>query len=376
MPANQDETMTTPITGTMESTVQHMDTQEFAEFVGLTPEGFPKEPGAPAAEHTPEKAPDPARDPESGQFVKEDDAPVTEAPVPEGTAPPEGESTPLLPTDKPMLTKFSVHDPDGELEIPDLRFTFQGDGKTYDQIPVDKVIAMAQQQAGLARLHQEALSGKQSAEFQTQQAHFEAQRITAQYEAAIASMLTDPDVHRAAVERYAASVHPAKIAQEKVQQLEAQRQYTHDQQVGTAVAQFVQTVAAPALTFLEQQYPSVPGEDVLMRYNAGIGPYLVQGRVPAEHLAQVHQIVLQQTAEWAALRHQAATDAASSATAQRQKEQATTQAKQREVGRALKPVGTAPDVVPPPLGAPRPQSAKAVRDMSNEDFARWIQFPT
>lgn len=327
-------------------------------------------------------------------FAESDELPgdLPEAPAePAAVAEPAPVAEPVAaPTTEPVaaepftpITKFTLHDDQGEFEIPEnVKLTFNAGGKEYKGLRIDEVVRMAQQAPMAVKHQQEAEQLKPIAEQAQaiaqahQQALQELQRNNALYE----ELLSNPALYQEAATRYQALNTPdqriARLEEQRAaerQQYQQNIQQTQLQQTITAAANYTASRIAPSVESLTTQYPQVDASDVMDRFNTLTAPLLESGPngkpwVPPHRLQELETTVLPQLTEWTKARAAKATQASAAATQQiaQQATQASAQVKQaqlaaqlaqRQLVRPLTPAGT-----PPAADTPRPKPIKTSGD--------------
>lgn len=334
-----------------------MEDAEFAAAIGLEKTG----PTAPVEAEAKPVDGEPARGAD-GKFVKKEEAVAEETPVEteavaEETPVEEAavEETPAEPVRVP-LTKFQVFDPEGELEPPsDLTFRFKVDGKMVDE-PIDKVVHMAQSAKYNARQVQELTERNTAGDAQLMQL----QQQVAEYENAIAQMYADPNLYERAKALHQANNSPEMVAQAARAEAAQLRKNYQAQQEQATVAQFVSGTIEPALLELTKEYPTVDMEDLAGRLALVSKGFEVDGRVPVANLPRIAHWMETELAGWAASVHAKRSQASTAASKTLDKERAATQAKQRQIGKALAPVGASA------ASAPKPTPIVRARDVLND----------
>lgn len=343
---------------------------QFKEAMGLE---FEAEGGeAPA----PTPAPEPAK--EAAQLVgkqeakKEEPAPTPApeaAPEPEAAAEVEAAPEPEAPKPeekKPPLTKFAVHDSQGELEVPELFFDFKANGKDYEKVPLDKVVSLAQmgvynhEQQQKLRQEQAALSQRAgAAEQRAQQLEAAVQELEGSY----AAIFSDPAYFERARSLYLEQHSPERRAARAEQQLATERARLTTEREEQQAAHFVSTVLTPAVEHLLTQHPLVSEREVIGQYTLLTAPLLERGRVPLQRLADVKSLVDTDLSQWV-----------KSLQTERELSQKKVEAKvtaaqtqatlaKRQIARAVAPQGRA---APPRTAAPK--TYKSVEDWQRDNL--------
>jgi hypothetical protein len=228
------------------------------------------------------------------------------------------------------------------VENADLKLTFKADGKVHENVPLEKVVHLAQQNVFNARevnalREQQAQITQQAQQFETQFKQLE------QY---VERLLTDDDFSAQAKHLYSQANSPEQRAARAEQQaVEAQRQMQQFQET-QQVAQFTQGTIEPTVSELLKEYPTLDQDDVLGRLALDLPRFYVNGRVPLANLPKVQQYVETDLSQWAKSVHEKRTGAVKAANAatdaqkaQLDAQKAALQARQRQVGKAMAPAG-------------------------------------
>ncbi|MCI0349124.1 MAG: hypothetical protein L0Z53_06825 [Acidobacteriales bacterium] len=307
---------------------------------------------------------------ESEQAEAAPEAPVQVAPTPE--------APPTEPAEIPTLarapeTPFTVSDAEGELELPDVYFSFKANGKDYEKVPIDKLVRFAQMGIYNADkeskyrdvdLHISTLERRaQGAESRVQQLEKFYERLLADpqyYEdaSALYQEQNTPEQRIARAEERTRAMQAQldlereelqRAARQEARQSELQSQYQRERDDQT-VATFVRQELAPAFERLIQSNPLVNEREVLGQYTLMTAPLLERGRVPPSRLTEVKALIDHDLTNWvtalSADRQYAQAQADKKVQAVKA---AATQAK-RQVARAAAPTGS-----PAPMRAPAPK---------------------
>lgn len=315
--------------------------------------GITEQPEAPV-EPTGAPAPSPESAVADGQQASSPDA-TSGAPA----APEAPKAEPFTP-----ITKFTLSDDQGELEIPaNVKVKFNAGGKEHD-LRIDEVVRMAQQAPNIE--HQRATE-RQAAQQQIEQASAqlmqlqqELQRNNALYE----QLLSDPALYQQAATSFQAMNTPEQRLARLQQQHEAERQQyqqtiqqTQLQQTITAAANYTASRIAPSVESLIQQHPAVDAGDVMAKFHELTAPLLAASPnggvwVPPNRLAELESTVLPELTKWTQARaakvQQASTAATQKANAEVQKAQLDAQLAKRQLARPLTPAGTPARADTPP----------------------------
>ena len=296
----------------------------------------------------------------SVEIVRDDD-PKAEAPQEPEAKPPE-KAPPVI---KEPITPFAVFDAEGEVEIPDIKITFTAGKKAYEQVPLDKVVRMAQA-APLAeqyRAEAERVPVIEQTLAEREQALQQAIQTVEQNNALYEKLLSNPDLYVQAVEAYQQMQSPearAQRAEREAQTLREQQrvqeQQRSAQQSLTTAQEIAQARIVPAIDALQQQYASeIEPEEFADRFHTLTADLLEAGPhgrpwVPPTKLPEVEHRIATDLTQWAeqkaAKRRQAHQSATQQVTEQVTKAQSEATAAKRQLARATAPARTAvtPDV--------------------------------
>lgn len=277
--------------------------------------------------------------------VPEDEKPAVDSAEAPGVPEPVAEDKPAEPV-KPPLTKFqAVDDKGAPVELPNAILKYKVDGKVVEN-DIVKTVHLAQQSTYNARQVQDLTERNTAGDAQLR----EVMQTNQQYEASIAQMFADPNVYERAKALYFQANSPEKVAEAAKAEVAQVKEQYNQQQEQAAVAQYVAGTIEPALHELVKEYPSVTLEDLAGQIALASGPLLRNGKVPYTDLPKLSHWVNTGLSDWAEAAHAKRTEASRTASKSLDKERAATQAKQREMGKALAPVGSqaaAPPKAPP-----------------------------
>lgn len=319
--------------------------------------GFPPEP-APVAEEgkgtsaadAASEAPAPVAETPAAEAPTEVVAPPTEGEEP---APVEGEAVEEVVEEKPpeppkpLLTKFQVFDKEGEVEVPELLFSFEADGKRHEDVPLDKVVLLAQMGVYNHRKQQETNQRLAEANSALQERD-QKNQLVQQYEKYMVQLLEDPEFLDAARQDYLQSQTPEAALKREKAQIEAERQQLAQQREGMAVEGFVKGYLSPRLTSLMAENPSVTEAEVVGLYTQLTAPLLVRGRLPVERFAEVQALVERDLAYQVKGIHAERAEAKATESKTLKAEQTKAQAAKRQLARAAAPRTAAPPSAPKP----------------------------
>lgn len=354
--------------------VTTLDDAEFREALDLTGYGAePKPTEEPAQEAEPlvdtvETAREAAEGAAAGALTPTEEAVGTaaEAEVPSLSRAPE--------------TPYQVADAQGELDLPDLYFSFKANGKEYERVPLDKVVRFAQM--GVYNAEKEAKFRDAdislgTLERRAAQAETRVQELEKFYE----RLLADPSYYENAATLYAEQNTPEqrinraeertramqaqfelereelrRAARHEVQSQELQSRYTRereDQQVST----FVKNELAPAFEHLITSNPLVNEREVLGQYTLLTAPLMDRGRIPPERLSEVKALVDHDLTNWIVAVSADREFAQREATKKVQAARSAATVAKRQVARAAAPTGS-----PAPLRPAAPKKFDTVDD--------------
>lgn len=307
---------------------------------------------------------------EPEQDETEEDAPEVEgddtAPEADEGEEAEGEEpeAPVAEEPKKLLTSFTVKDDTGaETEIPSLKLSFKAGGKMQEDLPLDKVVRLAQsgfyaEQMGAER---DQLK-KELPEIQTR-----AERLEAALEdqkALNARMLEDEDFFLQAREQYAAVNTPEHRAQRAEAKLRETEQRQQQVRLVEEANGFVQNAVTPILTRLAEEYPTVTVEELYGRLTIETAPLLRNGVIPRQHWNEVTRLLESSVAQYAEAQH-ARRDgdrvkATQKATKEVTKAQETATKAKRVLAKAMAPAGKGTVKAKPPAIRTAEDAADAV----------------
>jgi len=263
------------------------DLDEFAAAVGIQLDTPPQP--------TPEPEPEAAPPTEEAPPAQKEPTSAPETQVPKETPPALPEPEPV----KPPLTKFSVRDGEGEIEVPqELRFSFKAAGKHYEDVPLEKVVLLAQM--GVSNQEREAqVLGAKRFVAATQQENQALRSQIEEYEAYMGRVFTDPVFSEAARDNYSLSNSPEERARRAEGELRTERERQVVASQDNTRAQFAAQVLVPRVSSLLTSHPTLTQEELVGRYTMLTAPLMVRGAVPVERLPEVQYLVENDLAEWA-----------------------------------------------------------------------------
>lgn len=269
------------------------------------------------------------------------------------------------------VTEFKVGDAEGEIEIPNLVFSYKADGRDHEDVPIDKVLHMAQMGHYNHRREQELTQREQQitqVQSQAQSAIAQNQQLNqklADIGQQVTRLFEDSDYFELAREKHERLNSPEQRvlrAEQETQQLRFQQaQLAEDQQVQG----FIANTMLPMFQTIQKNSTNVTEEELLGRYTALTAPLLDRGRIPLNRLMDAQRIVETDLAQWAKQVHegrQTTEDAKDSKLAEQREK--TAKAK-RKLARTAAPKGAAAPSTPKKK---RPKATDSADDTMDELF--------
>lgn len=212
------------------------------------------------------------------------------------------EETP--PSNKPPLTKFKVFDKDGdELEIPaEIKFSYKANGREYEDVPLEKVVQLAQ----MGHYNHEREQDLKQRETKAEQASQRAQQLEtalSEVNELVTRIFEDVEAYDKAREAYLAENTPEARARRSEQELTELKRQQREQSEGQYIAQFVQNDLAPSLESLHKGHPNVNEYEVQGKFTELIAPLLVRGRLPVDRIPYVKALVERDLTAWVKATH-------------------------------------------------------------------------
>lgn len=213
--------------------------------------------------------------------------------------PAEEQKTEEVAEEKPLLTQFTLKQAGNETEIPrDVTLDFKGNGKEYKDMPLDKVVLLAQM--GLyneAREQEVQLAKKYVSETSQQVKH--AESVIEGLKKEFNDLLSDETYYEVARQEFLKHNSPEERARRAEESLRQQRQAEQAQEQKRQGRDYIQTNILPTVEKILQTFTSVSEDEVMGRFNRLITPYLENGVVPVNNLPAVKQLVENDLANWA-----------------------------------------------------------------------------
>lgn len=251
--------------------------------------------------------------------------------------------------------------------IPDLKITYKADGKTLENVPLDKLIRKAQ--LGEYNAQREAdIEQRQQQFLGAQQRMADLEAANKQYEEHYAQILTNEAFYRAAQQQLINQQSPEARLAESQRQLQVVAQQQTEQAKRNEATAYVQQHIAPRIN---QIAAMLPQDEVMQSAFYGkmallTTPYMVNGKVPVERLPDVVRIIegpLTQWAEQVGLSRSA--EAAAELKQARQQVEATKVAltlAKKQAARNMAPRGRAGAIRETPKPLPAPKTAEEAND--------------
>ena len=256
--------------------------------------------------------------------------------------------------------------------VPKLTFSFKADGKSYENVPLDKLIRQAQWGYAPERHAQEATSARQQFEA-TRTRLAEVEQANKQYDEFYTRVLTDEQFYRQSQQALIQQQSPEARLAESQRQLQVIAQQQQEQTARNEATAYVQANIAPQLDRIAK---SLPQDEVTQSAFYGktallIQPYLVNGRVPPDRLPDVARVIEGSLGQWAEQLTATRTESESAAkSTDRHKVEAMRVAltlAKKEQARKLAPQGRAGALRESPKPLPAPKTAE---EANAQMFAR------
>ncbi len=258
---------------------------------------------------------------------------------------------------------FQAFDGEGELEVPeDLSFTFTAVGKTRENVPLKKVIQLAQM--GYYN-HERELSVKEK-EQQAVQVVQESTQLKATLDDALVRLrrvLTDREYAEELREKYEEYNSPESRADRAEREAREAKEQVHVTREAALVAQANQTYLAPAVESLIQENPLVPEYEVMGRFSSLVAPHLVNGRLPASKLPIVADMISGDLTYWVRAQQEDRADKEAEKAKALDGEKRKAALAKRQVARIVKPAGG-----PGPEKATQTAEPKSAKDWFAQRF--------
>lgn len=243
------------------------------------------------------------------------------------------------PAPKPIVD-FKVYDKEGELDVPpDLTVSYQANGKARENVPLDKVVRLAQMGEYNSEREEKVLQAK-TYTTQVERQNQELQSQVKEYEGWYAKVLADEEFYRRAQDDFARQQSPDARAERAERQLYEERSRHQAENEAQQTAAYVQQNLVPRVTKLIEENPTVSFEEVMGRFNLLVAPMLVRGQLPRHDLPAVQTLIDADLAHWARGRHQSNELDKQRVTNQVAAAQTQSQMAKRQLARATQPAPT------------------------------------
>lgn len=268
-----------------------------------------------------------------------------------------------------LATEFSLHDADGEVEVPNLMVEYKANGKMRSD-RLDQVVKLAQ----WGVYNQDREQKVQQVEQLSQQVHQEREELAAllsEREEQIEKLLMDDDFLLAVRDAYGEQNSPenrAARAEQQVKDIRVQHQMSAIAEKGQV---FYENEIAPALDMIAKALPSVPVEELAEKFQMAMYAHVErapngEAYVPASRYDAIRQYILDDLAVWAQAQHGRRSPSTTSAPqretqkalAERDLARVEAQKAKRAVGQKIIPVGSAGK----PSGKPKAPAGNTVDD--------------
>lgn len=202
-----------------------------------------------------------------------------------------------------LLTTFVIKQGGEEVEIPtDLTFDFKGNKKDYKDVPIDKVVLLAQ----MGVYNQEREDKVRATEEMATEINERNEQLTElvmHLREEFVNLLSDEEYREAAIEQYLKSNSPEARAQRAEEEARQVRTTVRSQQQHEQATNYVATQIYPVMKALPQEYANVSEDEVLGRFNRLVTPLLRNGTVPLAKLPEVKRLVENDLRMWAQALH-------------------------------------------------------------------------
>lgn len=271
--------------------------------------------------------------------------PVVKPPVEEPDEEVEPEPDAVKDEEKPeevkLLTPFAVKQSGEEVEIPmDLTFDFKANKKEYKDVPLDKVVLLAQ----MGVYNQEREDKVRASEEVTTEVTSENENLrelVIHLRDEFKNLLEDEEYREAAIEHYARENTPEARARRAEQERDNERATNQSQRHLEQATNYVATQIYPVVKSIPVEFPTVSEDEVLGRFNRLVTPYMRNGTVPFAKLPEVKRLVDQELRTWAQAVHLERGSAQTKTANVVKAEKVKTALAKRQVARTLQPSGKA-----------------------------------
>ena len=268
-----------------------------------------------------------------------------------------------------LATEFSLHDADGEVEVPNLMVEYKANGKMRSD-RLDQVVKLAQWGVYNKDREEKVQQVEQVAQ-QVYQEREELAALLSEREEQIEKLLMDDDFLLAVRDAYGEQNSPesrAARAEQQVKDIRVQHQMSAIAEKGQG---FYENEIAPALDMIAKALPSVPVEELAEKFQMAMYAHVErapngEAYVPASRYDAIRQYILDDLAVWAQGQHGRRSKSTTSAPqretqkalAERDRARIESQKAKRAVGQKTLPVGNAGK----PSGKPKAYAGNTVDD--------------
>jgi len=234
---------------------------------------------------------------------------------------------------------FQAFDAEGELDVPeDLKFTFTANGKVRENVPLDKVIKLAQM-GYYSHERELTLKGKEEQAIQVTQENNNLKSTLDDALVRLRRVLTDREYAEELRAKYEEYNSPESRADRAEREVKEARESVHVMKEASVVAQATQTYLAPAVESLIQENPLVPEYEVMGRFSSLVAPFLVNGRLPAAQLPAIANLVDGDLTYWVRAQQEDRADKEAEKAKALNGEKRKVAIAKRQVARTVKPAG-------------------------------------
>ncbi len=317
-----------------------------------------------------------------GEYASAEEAKDAEAALaPEGQVAAEdkeGEAAPETPAIldyqpvKTPVTEFAIKIADGTpvTEMPELKLSFKSGGKDYTDVPLDKVVRLAQTGVYNEQVQQDMIQFRRDRE-QTGQYIHSLEQQNQQWVQFYEQLLVDDNFRQQAQQQYLRENSPEMQLQRQRAQMEQERQTMAAQQQFSQAEQYVSQRIGPTVQAIGAANPRLTDEEILGKFGMLTSHLLVNGIVPYDRLYDVMAIVEQGLKPWA---EQVQSDREAQAQASTAKERRRVTAAQVEASKAKRNLARATSPATSQGGIPgRAASNGAAPDGSFTSVEDWME---
>ena len=268
-----------------------------------------------------------------------------------------------------LATEFSLHDADGEVEVPNLMVEYKANGKMRSD-RLDQVVKLAQWGVYNKDREEKVQQVEQVAQ-QVYQEREELAALLSEREEQIEKLLMDDDFLLAVRDAYGEQNSPesrAARAEQEVKDIRVQNQMSAIAEKGQV---FYENEVMPALNMIVGALPSISVDELAEKFQMAMYAHVErapngEAYVPASRYDAIRQYILDDLAVWAQGQHGRRSKSTTSAPqretqkalAERDRARIESQKAKRAVGQKTLPVGNAGK----PSGKPKAYAGNTVDD--------------